>query len=254
MHTNGVVASGVVALEGLTLTVPQDGRPAGTRVFAGLTSMATAALAALDRHRQGRPLAVVGRVRGTGRGVSLTALLDQLERDHPVELVSPFEGSNLVSGAVWMPEQVTGQPAPLSIAKLKWDARAIDLPMHIHEHSDRFILVRRGRGFFHVSDESVDEFTGRRVRTIPARERDVFMFSRGVVHTFSTDTESMDLVSCQSPFLPFDHPDQYRLPKVRWIAGEHADEYPVAVACDPGWMVAFNEFGGHPLPYGGARR
>jgi mannose-6-phosphate isomerase-like protein (cupin superfamily) len=131
----------------------------------------------------------------------------------------------------------------MSIAKLLWSPGATDLPMHVHEHSDRFIIVRKGRGYFHVSDEPVDAFSGKRVRTIPARERDVFMFSRGVVHTFSTDREGMELISCQSPFLRFDHPDQYRLPRVRWTAGACPDTYPVTIACDPGWMVAFNEFG-----------
>jgi mannose-6-phosphate isomerase-like protein (cupin superfamily) len=131
----------------------------------------------------------------------------------------------------------------MSIAKLLWAPKALDLPMHVHEHSDRFILVKKGRGYFHVSGEGVEEFTGKGVRTIPARERDIFMFSRGVVHTFSTDLEPMELVSCQSPFLPFDHPDQYRLPGYRWTADRHGDDYPVTVACDPGWMVAFNEFG-----------
>lgn len=236
----------VVSMAGLNLQV-QDGPGCfGTRIFDGVLKLATQALASLHEHRDRHPLALVSRLRGTGRGVSLSTLLDQLDRDHPLQLVAPFEGSDLVSGAVWMPEQVTGKPSAMSIAKLKWSAGALDLPMHVHEHSDRFIIVRKGRGYFHVSDESVDGFTGTRVRSIPARERDVFMFSRGVVHTFSTEREAMELVSCQNPFLPFDHPDQYRLPKVRWIAGERKDEYPVTVACDPGWMVAFHEFGCFP--------
>lgn len=243
MGSINVSGCGVLALNRLELSIPADARLAGTRVFAGLMDLATTALAALDHHRQNKPMAVVGRLRGTGRGVSLTKLLDQLDQDHPVELASPFEGSDRVSGAVWMPEQITGQSAPMSIAKLRWNNKALDLPMHIHEHSDRFIIVRKGRGYFHVSNEPVDTFTGQNVRTIPARERDVFMFSRGVVHTFSTDAEPMDLVSCQSPFLEFDDPRQYRLPAVRWTADKFKDNYPVTVACDPGWMVAFNEFG-----------
>lgn len=233
----------VLAISGLKLQLPEDGRSVGTRTFVGLLELATRGLAALDRQRDEQPLAVVSRMRGTGRGVSLSRLFDQLDRDHPVKLESPFEGSEYVSGAVWHSETITGAPSPMSIAKLRWKAGALDLPMHVHEHSDRFIIVRRGRGYFHVSDEPVDGFTGKRVRTIPARERDVFMFSRGVVHTFSTDREDMELISCQSPFLPFDHPDQYRLPAFRWTAGEFGDPYPVTVACDPGWMVAFHEFG-----------
>lgn len=238
--------NGVLTLKRLELDVPQDPRPSGTRVFAGLVHLAAAALQALHDHRRGKPLAVVSRLRGTGRGISLSGLLAELDKDHPIELVAPFEDSQFVSGAVWHGEQVLGHSCPIAVAKLRWSAGAVDLPMHVHDHSDRFIIVRKGRGYFHVSDEAPEAFTGRSVRTIPARERDVFMFSRGVMHTFSTDTDSMELLSCQAPFVPFEDPDQYRIPPVRWIAGERPEEYPVTVACDPGWMVAFHEFGVAP--------
>jgi len=238
-----MIRSDVVTLGGLKLAVPQDGRPVGTRAFVGLVKLAGAALTALHERRNGEPLAVVSRLRGTGRGISLSALLAELDREHPIQLVAPFEGSDRVSGAVWHGQQVTGEPLTTSVAKLLWAPGAVDLPMHVHDHSDRFIMVRKGRGYFHVSSESPEQFTGKSVRTIPARERDVFMFSRGVVHTFSTDKDSMELLSCQSPFVPFEDPDQYRLPAVRWTAGEQPDNYPVTVACDPGWMVAFHEYG-----------
>ncbi len=240
-----------IVFERLGLDIPNDGRPAGTRVFAALVELAGTALAALHERRQGRPLAVVGRLRGTGRGISLGGLLAELDRQHPVQLVAPFEGSDRVSGAVWHGDEVTGNACPISIAKLLWAPGAVDLPMHVHDYSDRFIIVRKGRGYFHVSDESPEAFTGRSVRTIPARERDVFMFSRGVVHTFSTEKDAMELLSCQSPFVKFEDPDQYRLPPVRWTAGEQPDTYPVSVACDPGWMLAFHEFG--VVPSGGAK-
>jgi hypothetical protein len=47
----------------------------------------------------------------------------------------------------------------------------------------------------------------------------------------------MVLYSCQLPFLPFNHSEQYRLPKFRWTAAEFADGYTPTVACDPGWSV-----------------
>jgi mannose-6-phosphate isomerase-like protein (cupin superfamily) len=138
---------------------------------------------------------------------------------------------------VWLAKYILGNRSTTSVAKLRWESKATDLPMHVHDHSDRFIIVHKGRGFFHVTGESADEFTGRKVRSIPARERDIFIFSRGVIHTFSTDSEPMVLLSCQLPFLPFDHPDQYRLPRVRWVASEHRDEYAVGVGCDSAWTL-----------------
>ncbi|MFN0133120.1 MAG: cupin domain-containing protein [Phycisphaerales bacterium] len=230
-----------VELAGLQLDVVTGAGPEGSRVLAGLVDLAERAMA--DFHRQQasglipRPAAAVGRLRGTGRGVSSTRLIEELERAHPLTLSSPFEGSDRVSGGVWLARDVLGNGSTTSVAKLRWESRAVDLPMHVHEHSDRLIVVHKGRGFFHVTSESVDGFTGTSVRSIPARERDVFHFTRGVVHTFSTDTEPMVLLSCQHPFLPFDHPDQYRIPRVRWVAADHQDEYGVGVGCDAAWTL-----------------
>lgn len=147
-----------------------------------------------------------------------------------------------VNGAVGVTHEILAgsakeAAAASSLAKLRWEAGADDLPMHVHEHSDRCIIVHEGRGFFHVSDETADRFSGASVRTIPARERDVFLFSRGVVHTFSTLDQPMTLLSCQLPFLPFDHPDQYRLPAVRWTAATHPDDYPARIGTDACWQV-----------------
>ena len=231
----------VVEMPEVRLAVPQDGRPLGTRVLEALVEVSQFAVRRLASARgfsvASWPAAALGRLRGTGRGVSSTQMLGEIEKAHPIQLESPFEGSDLVSGAVWIASELLGIRHDTSVAKLRWDRGALDLPMHVHDHSDRFIIVQEGRGYFHVTDESFDDFTGTRVRSIPARERDVFLFRRGVVHTFSTDAEPMTLLSCQLPFIPFDHPDQYRLPKHRWIAGENPDQYPVAVACDAAWTV-----------------
>jgi quercetin dioxygenase-like cupin family protein len=231
----------VLELPELVLQVPEDERSLGTRVFAAIVNLADHATAKLELRCRSQPtrapVAAVGRLRGLGRGVSWTKLIEELERQHPLCLAAPFEGSDRVSGAVWVASELLESGATGSIAKLRWQANAIDLPMHVHEHSERFIIVHEGRGFFHVSDESVDEFTGARVRSIPARERDVFLFTRGVVHTFSTDAHSMTLLSCQLPYLPFDDPRQYRLPQVRWIAGDHPEKAPMGVGCDPAWTL-----------------
>jgi mannose-6-phosphate isomerase-like protein (cupin superfamily) len=145
--------------------------------------------------------------------------------------------SDRVGGAVWIAQEILADGAQASVAKLRWDSRALDLPTHVHDHSDRFIIVLDGRGFFHVTDETAERFTGQKVRSVPARSRDVFLFSRGTVHTFSTDAEPMTLLSCELPYLTFNDPDQYRLPEVRWMAEDHRDSYQPVVGCDPAWSV-----------------
>lgn len=164
--------SGIV-LGPLVLSLPNGSPPLGADVLRGLVGLAEAATGKLHqwREREGSAAAaVVGRLRGTGRGVSFIRLINELERAFPLELHYPFEGSD-------------------------------------------------------------------RVRSVPARERDVFLFTRGTVHTFSTGPDPMMLLSCQLPFLPFDDPRQYRLPAVRWTAKEHRHDDCPAVGCDPAWSV-----------------
>lgn len=233
-----MVSRSAVWMDGLRLSLHDDERPLGTRVLDGLSAMAERAVAGLNRDASGRQtVALVSRLRGTGRGASSTRLFAEMERAHPVVLRSPFEGSDRVSGAVWNVGEILGNGRTCAVAKLRWEAGADDLPMHVHDHSDRFIIVASGRGYFHVSDEPFDEFTSEGVRTVPARERDVFLFSRGVMHTFSTDSEPMVLLSCQLPFLPFDDPRQYRLPVHRWTAAEHREDGPATIGCDAAWTV-----------------
>lgn len=230
MHTSAVT------LDGIQLP-PMIGRSMrGAEVLQAILSMAEQAIDRLRRQSE-RPIAAVGRLRGTGRGVHFRDLIDTLESEHPITLTAPFEDSELVAGAAWDAAMINGVHAAGALAKLRWSAGADDLPMHVHEHSDRFIIVHQGRGFFHVSDQTVDAFDGSDVRSIPARERDVFLFTRGVVHTFSTLDEPMTLLSCQLPYLAFDDPRQYRLPPFRWIARDQPERRPPTVACDPAWSV-----------------
>jgi len=212
----------------------------GERTLAAVLRMAESAVAHVNERRRAigaDRIAVVGRLRGTGRGIHFRDFIAALEAEFPIELISPFEASERVAGAAWDANAILGHGYTGALAKLRWAAGADDLPMHVHEASDRFIIVHEGRGFFHVSDQSVDTFDGSDVRSIPARERDVFLFTRGVVHTFSTLDQPMTLLSCQLPYLPFDDPRQYRLPKHVWTARDNPEPRPPQAGCDPAWTV-----------------
>jgi len=179
----------------------------------------------------------LGRVRGTGPGVSFGSLIAELEAAHPIALEFPFEGSDRVSGGVWECPTSLDDPkidpkTTSAIAKLRWFKHADDLPMHVHEHADRFIVVLEGRGFFHWSDQDAEAFDGSSVHTIAARSRDLFVFRRGLVHTFSTSDHDMTLISVQCPYIPFDDPKQYRVPEHHWTQGTHTQCIPARVVCD----------------------
>ncbi len=177
------------------------------------------------------PVSLISRMRGTGPGTSFGAIIDRMEAALPVELQSPFEGSDAVAGAVW-PQlgRLDG------LMKLRFSAGAVDLPLHAHRHSARFIMVLEGRGFHHVSASPLDHFDGSDVRTVPIRERDVLLFSPDVIHTFSTDREALTLLSYHSPFVPLEDPGQYTLPPTVVLPRELRHEQ-ARPACDPAWNV-----------------
>ncbi len=227
--------STVFELDPIAVSPSRPQPPSGSIVLKDLLDAAGIVMENLQS-RSASPCAALGRVRGTGRGVSFSSLIARLEADHPVEVRFPFEGSDHVGGGVWRGDDLIHPPRTDALAKLHWKPGARDLPMHTHEHSDRFIVVLGGRGYFHVSDEPLEDFTGGSVRTIPARERDVFAFTRGVVHTFSTEEHGMTLLSCQLPFLPLDDPKQYTLPEVRWTAQRQPADSGVDVVFEPVWQ------------------
>lgn len=193
----------------------------GTSLLGDLLGLAERSIHQVNQSSPSGLGAAVARLRGSGPGISFRRAVDAWEARHPVELRYPFEANPRVGGAVW-PGTLADPACHDAVMKLRWETKADDLPMHTHEHSDRCIIVLEGRGFFHVTDETVDAFTGQSVRTIAARERDVFVFTRGVVHTFSTTDHPMVLLSCHLPFIDPADPQQYTLPGagVRWTADE----------------------------------
>lgn len=190
----------------------------GTAVLSSLLDLGRRSIARLMT--DGHAMAATTRLRGTGPGVSFRQMVASLEARHPVELRYPFEANPRVGGAIW-PGTLVDSASEQALMKLRWEAGADDLPIHTHEHSDRCIIVLKGRGFFHISDDDVMSFAGNGVKTVAARERDVFVFRRGALHTFSTYDSAMELLSCHVPFIPLDDLRQYTLPDYRWMAREH---------------------------------
>jgi mannose-6-phosphate isomerase-like protein (cupin superfamily) len=184
--------------------------------------------------RSGGRLAMLSRVRGTGPGVSFGRLVQSLEERHPIALQRPFEGTETISGGVWDSAELVGDGSGKAIVKLHFDKGTDRLPLHVHEHTDRVIFAVEGRGFFHISSQSLGSFDGTDVRTVPIRSRDVLAFTRGVVHTFSCRDEPLILLSCHFPFMPLDAPNQYTLPEHNVCPADlvHGES---RIACDPSW-------------------
>lgn len=217
--------------------------PSGADVLSAILDLGTAAISRL-RQTTTSPMAVGAYLRGTGPGISFGRLVDRLDTDHPRTLKGPFEGSDCVSGAAWLGSDILSVSDDRALAKLRWKANATDLPMHTHEYSDRVIIVLEGRGFFHVSNQLAHEYDGTSVKTIAARERDVFVFTQGCVHTFSTSEYPMTLLSVHLPWVPFESYQQYELVNDSNQRSSEADVRPPPAVQMAGWYELSPETGG----------
>ncbi len=139
------------------------------------------------------------------------------QRDYPMELQSPFEGVDSVAGAVWMGNTLFGPERDDALMKLRFDAGTFELPLHVHDQSDRVIVVLKGSGLFHFTTQAFAEFDGRDVTTVTVEPGMVLVFTRGLLHTFSSPSEPLYLLSYHAPFIPLDDPRQYSIPETRWV-------------------------------------
>lgn len=181
--------------------------------------------------------ALLGRIRGTGPGVSFRLLVQTMEVAYPAPLRSPFEGSHCVAGAELPLCEILDPSRDDSFLRLRFDAGSVELPMHTHEISDRFIMVVRGRGFYHVSSSTLEEFHADTVHTVAVRTRDVLIFPRGTVHTFSTTTEPLHLLSYHAPHVPLEDPRQYTLPNEIVCPGLTMRPEDSTIVFDPAWNI-----------------
>lgn len=148
-------------------------------------------------------------------------IMAEIDADYPIELRSPFEDTASISGGLWSGKALFGPQFEDGLAKLRFSAGTLDLPIHVHEHSDRFIAVLAGGGRFWWSEQSWQNFDGADIQSTPVRAGDVLVFTRNLVHTFSAPDEDLLLLSYHSPEISFDDPRQYTLPSLRWTPDMH---------------------------------
>jgi len=107
--------------------------------------------------------------------------------------------------------------------------------MHTHDHSERLIYVLEGRGIFHVAPSVPERATDPVIRQVPVRSRDVLLFRRGTMHTFSTASEPLLLLSYHAPFIPLENERQYSVPPTTVLPGADIQTQRSRATCDPGW-------------------
>jgi mannose-6-phosphate isomerase-like protein (cupin superfamily) len=149
-------------------------------------------------------------------GSGLSELAADIGENYDLQLRTPFEDTESIAGALWSGHALFGDAYADALAKLRFSAGTLDLPLHVHEHSDRFIVVLEGEGHFWWSEEPWRRFTGAEIQQTQVRTGDVLVFTRNLLHTFSAPQRDLVLLSYHSPEIPFDDPRQYTLPSVRW--------------------------------------
>lgn len=210
------VADGVRETLGLWTAARGD---EGIAILRALMDLGQQVIDEADRLvRRGRMEApfTIGRLLVHDDTLPLHHAMELAERSRPIQLQSPFEDCETISGGLWTADQVFESHREDGLAKLRFGAGTNDLPAHVHEHSDRCLYVLEGEGNFHASQCDWRSFDGTGIESVPVRAGDVVVFNRGVLHTFSAPRRELVLISYHSPVLAFGNPGQYTLPKHRW--------------------------------------
>ena len=84
-----------------------------------------------------------------------------------------------------------------------------NLPLHIHEFSDRLLVVTSGMGLFHYLPDSG---RSRELRSVVVDTGDAVLFTRRVVHTFTAPLGDLTLLSYHAPFIELNDTRQFKIP------------------------------------------
>ena len=135
----------------------------------------------------------------------VSGVAPELLRRHPIDMEQGFEGNPGIEGGFWPSVARKGD----ALAFLRFANGTVDLPVHVHEFSDRFVLVDEGTGLFHYipGGENYGE-----LRSLVVQAGDIVVFTRGLVHTFTAPVADLVLLSYHAPYFEFADPRQFSVP------------------------------------------
>ena len=108
--------------------------------------------------------------RGTAK-----ALHDGLRVSHPIRVEAGFEGNPGVEGGAWR----SADGGDDGLAHLRFAAGTEDLPLHVHEYSDRLLVVALGLGLFYYLP---DVGKSRGLRSLMVEGGYAVLITRGRLH------------------------------------------------------------------------
>lgn len=146
-----------------------------------------------------------GKLKELSKWANAKAFHDFLCEAQPIRIEAGFEGNPGVEGGAWRPSDGGGD----GLVHLRFAPGTEDLPLHMHEFSDRLIVVTSGVGVFHYVP---DVENAHEPESVMVEAGDAVLFARGVVHTFKAPISDLTLLSYHAPFIEFDDVRQFTVP------------------------------------------
>ena len=192
--------------QGFAFEVSEDEGGNGVDVLDVLFRMMRTAIGRALEAAAGIAVVRLGRLSVGPKRKTANALHAGLRETHPIHVESGFEGNSGVEGGAWRPSDGSDD----GLVHLRFAAGTEDLPLHVHEFSDRLLVVTSGLGLFHYLP---DAGRSRELRSVVVDAGDAVLFTRGVVHTFTAPLDDLTLLSYHAPFFEFDDSRQFTIPR-----------------------------------------
>jgi len=200
--------------QGFALEVSEEDGVNGKEIFGAWFRMMREAISRALKATANGAVVRFGRVAEASNWTTPKALHDGLLESHPIRLEAGFEGNPGVEGGAWRPSDGHDD----GLVHLRFAAGTEDLPLHVHEFSDRLLVVTSGIGLFHYLP---DANKSRELRSVVVEAGDAVLFTRGVVHTFTAPLGDLTLLSYHAPFFEFDDARQFKIST--WVSRNDRD-------------------------------
>lgn len=190
--------------QGYAFEVGEDDGPEGKNLLGAWFRMTRAAIRRAVA-ASGAAIVRIGRLAEASNWVTAKAMHDGLLASQPIRVDAGFERNPGVEGGAWRPSDGCDD----GLVHLRFGAGTEDLPLHVHEFSDRLLVITSGLGSFHYLP---DAGKSRELRSVVVEAGDAVLFTRGVIHTFTAPLCDLTLLSYHSPFIELDDSRQFTIP------------------------------------------
>ena len=131
--------------------------------------------------------------------------IEQMEKRYPRHLNPVFNDPDAIENIVanaWTGD-VLGNGRQDAIIRMSFEQGTDNLPLHVHEQSDRVLVVESGVGYGYYATVSPEIFSASDVRRVSIEAGDIITFPRNTTHTFQSTEELIKTITYHSPYVDF---------------------------------------------------